>query len=186
MEPIVWIIGGGTAAYLLLKEKPKPTTPEAKAEEISEEAANRVEEIATQVENGNGNGTGNGGDEFGSTPGDDVNEDGTFNVLDIVARVNESLNEYTNGNGNGNGNGTFVTPGLEELNEEQRSLFESLSDQRGCVRIYEDQEIADETQEVYLLLETEKGWKVKEKPLQEGSLVVRTYLCPPGREPLEW
>ena len=73
-----------------------------------------------------------------------------------------------------------------ELDEVQKDLFDSLSQQRSCVRIYDDQEIDPSTEAVYLLLEQKKGWKVKFKPLQEGSQVMRKYFCPPGREPLQW
>jgi hypothetical protein len=178
MEPIVWIIGGGTAAYLLLSGKDeKPPAPIEKAEEISQEAANMVDEIIVQEEE---NGNGNGEDEPGYDLSKDVNQDGFVNVRDIVAQVNQSVSDFTNGNG------TLTTPGLEEMSEDQQDLFESLSTQRGCIRLYEDQEIPPETEAVYSLLETEKGWKVKHKPLQEGSLEMRDYLCPPGREPLQW
>ncbi len=182
MDPIVWIVGGGAAAYLLLSGKDeKPRAPEEAAEEISQEAANMVDTIIEQEEGtGTGNGNGNGVDESGYSLSEDTNEDGLINVVDIVAQVNQSVSDFTNGNG------TLTTPGLEEMSEDQQDLFESLSTQRGCIRLYEDQEIPPETEEVYSLLETAKGWKVKQKPLQDGSLEMRNYLCPPGREPLQW
>ena len=179
----MWVVGAGVAAFLLLKGEKKAKTPETVAEEVSDQASGMVDDIVSYEENVNGNG--NGADESGFNPDDDVNEDGIVNVLDVVAMVNQSLNEV-NGNGNGNGNDAIGSEEEAELDEVQKDLFDSLSQQRSCVRLYDDQEIDPSTEAVYLLLEQKKGWKVKFKPLQEGSQVMRKYFCPPGREPLQW
>ena len=175
----MWVVGAGVAAFLLLKGEKKAKTPETVAEEVSDQASGMVDDIVSYEENVNGNGA----DESGLNPDDDLNEDGIVNVLDVVAMVNQSLSRV---NGNGNGNGAIGSEEEAELDEVQKDLFDSLSQQRSCVRLYDDQEIDPSTEAVYLLLEQKKGWKVKFKPLQEGSLVMRKYFCPPGREPLQW
>lgn len=166
----IWVVGAGIAAYLLLGKKEIPTpaavSPEEKAEEIADQVINQVDDIV---------------DESGYHPPDEEPSGKVVNVLDLVQMVNESIEEY-----NANGDESIGSAEVGELDEVQKELFDSLSTQRNCIRIYDDQEIDSSTEAVYILLEQEKGWKVKHKPLQEGSTTLRKYFCPPGREPLQW
>ena len=188
VEPIVWL-GAGAAAFFLLKpEEKKEKTPEQKSEEIAQDVIDQVEEKILE--------------EIGEVPVEevleeeeqeedlseddpyleDVNEDGIVNVKDIVATVNSQIQNF-----NETQDESIGSAEAGELDDAQRSLYDQLwKSQRDCIQLYEDREIDEKTEQVYILLEQNKGWKVKTKPLQEGSTIIRKFFCPPGKEPLQW
>ncbi len=184
VEPIVWI-AGGAAAFFLLKpsEKKAPKTAEEKAEEISQDVIDQVDdkileetgEIPVEEIQEEEN-------VVEETPSfEDVNDDGLVNVKDIVATVNNQIDNF-----NENQDESIGSAEAGELDDDQKVLYEQTAKQRSCIQIYEDKPIDEKTEQVYVLLESNKGWKVKFKPLQDGSTVMRKFFCPPGREPLEW
>ncbi len=167
VEPLVWLAGGAAALFLLKPtEKKKPKTPEEKAEEISQDVVDQVVEVVNQA-----NGT--------AAPTAD--HSGVTTILEIVETVNNQVENYTE-----TGDESIGSAEAGELDDDQKVLYEQTAKQRNCIQIYEDKPIDEKTEQVYILLESHKGWKVKYKPIQEGSTIIRKFFCPPGREPLQW